>query len=74
MRITAINPNKYITRGMSTKVSNTISFKGFWKPCQPVKPDATGETPAPNPGLKGAPVIHVVPTDEPKTGTLNILA
>ena len=47
MRITAINPNKYITRGMSTKVSNTISFKGCWRPCQPVKPDVTGEAPAP---------------------------
>ena len=74
MKITAINPNKYITRGMSTKVSNTISFKGCWRPCQPVKPDVTGETPAPNAGLKGVPVMHVVPTDEPKTGTLNILA
>lgn len=74
MKITAINSDKYTTKSMTTKVTSTFPFGGFRRPCQPVKPDVTGEAPTPNPGLNGTPFIHVKPTDEPKTGTLNILA
>ena len=71
MKITAINSDNYTTKSMTTKVTSTFPFGGFRRPCQPVNPDVAGETPAPNPGFKGN---SVKPTDEPKTGTLNILA
>ena len=71
MKIAIINTNEPMKKGMLPNITNRVSFGGIYRPCQPVKPTISAEKPAPNPGFKGK---HVIPTDDQKGGTLNIIA
>lgn len=71
MKIAIINSNDPMKKGMLPNITNRITFGGFRRPCQPIKPAVSAEEPAPNPGFKGT---HVIPTDDRKGGMLNIIA
>ena len=71
MKIAIINSNEPMKKGMLPNITNNITFGGFYRPCQPVNPTTSAEETAPNPGFKGK---HVIPTDDRKGGTLNIIA
>ena len=71
MKIADINTDESTKKNMLPSMTNKVPFGGIYRPCQPVKPTTEVENPVSNPCFQGK---HVVPTDDQKGGTLNIIA